>query len=190
LTTNEKLAGKLQRERAKREQLTALLESGDLDSAITLCVHQEQICRELGDNESLLRWVTLHVSILQDRGDMKGALALNNERERICRDKGKNQELAECLGAKAEILLKHPNMFKRMGARKVFEEQQNLCRDIGDEEGLANSLAIYASLLSKSAIGRNLSQEQLAEAVEIATRNGFQDILDFIRRGREAAARK
>jgi hypothetical protein len=194
LTTNEKLAGKLQRERAKREQLMALLESGDLDSAITLCVHQEQICRERGDNESLLSWVTLHVSILQDRGDIKGALALNKEQERICRDTGNNQGLADCLYTKADLLLKHPNRLKRMGLAKVLEEHQNLCRDIGDEEGLAKSLASYASVLSKSAIGRILSQEQLqeqlAEAEEIATRNGFQDILDFIHGIRESTDKK
>jgi hypothetical protein len=87
-------------------------------------------------------------------------------------------------------MLKHYNWFERMGLRKVFEEHQNLCRDIADEEGLAKSLASYASALSKSAIGRKISQEQLAEAEEIATRNGFQYILDFIHGIRESTDKK
>jgi hypothetical protein len=78
---------------------------------------------------------------------------------------------------------------KRLGLPKAIEEQQNLCRDIGDEEGLAWSLANFAWISKVGFLGKK-GQEQLDEAEEIATRNGFQDILDFIRRGREAFARK
>jgi len=190
LPANVELDRKLGPERALVELAKQHLGSGDSDGAIALCVHRERTWRERGDNEMLLRWLAAHVSILQDRGDIKGALALNKEQERICRDTGNNQGLADCLYTKANLMLKHYNWFERMGLRKVFEEHQNLCRDIADEEGLAKSLASYASALSKSAIGRKISQEQLAEAEEIATRNGFQYILDFIHGIRESTDKK
>jgi len=68
----------------------------------------------------------------------------------------------------------------------LLKEQERLCRELGEPHGLSTSLANQAMLLSNSP-GRRSEARQLAdEALAIAVRRGYQQLVPQFQRIRNS----
>jgi len=156
---------------------------GDLDGATALYKEQERLCRELGNKDGLQRALGNHANILKARGDVGSAMAHYREQERLCRELGNKNGLGASLGNQALILEARGDLD---GAIKLLKEQERLCRELGNPYGLSISLANRAGLLS-SIPDRRLEARRFAdEALAIATRHGYQQLVPQIQRIRDS----
>jgi len=109
--------------------------------------------------------------------DLDGAMALHKEEESSCRELGHKDGLSVSLGNQALILI---DRGKLDGTVALFKEQERLCREFGNLNGLSISLANQALLLSE-AHGRRREARRLAdEALAIATRHGYPQLVPRI----------
>jgi tetratricopeptide (TPR) repeat protein len=160
-----------------------LQDRGDLDGAMALHKEEERICRELGDKDGLSTSLGNQALILSDREDLDGAMALYKECERIWRELGNKQRLQALLGNQAPILFSRGDLD---GAMTLFKEQERLCRELGNPEGLSISLANQASMLEGSPERRSEARRLADEALAIATRHGYQQLVPGIQRIRDS----
>jgi tetratricopeptide (TPR) repeat protein len=159
-----------------------LQDRGELDGAMALHKEQERICRELGIKAGLQASLGNQANILYARGDLDGAMALLKEKERICRELGNKAGLQASLGNQAAILDARGDLD---GAMALLKEKERICRELGSPRDLSISLTNQALLLGKTpnrrAEGRRLADEALA----IATRHGYQQLVPQIQRIRD-----
>lgn len=68
----------------------------------------------------------------------------------------------------------------------LYKEEERFCREVGSTEGLSLMLAVQADLL-RTIPGRNIGAMHLVEeALEIATRHGYQQLIPQIESTRAA----
>jgi nephrocystin-3 len=164
-------------------QANILCYRGDLDGALALHKEQERLCRELGNKDGLSLSLAGQALILSSRGDLDGARGLHKVEERLCRELGNKHGLQASLGNQALIVKARGDL---NGAMALFKEQELLCRELGNPEGLSASLANQAELLG-STPGRRREARRLAnEALAIATRHGYQQLVPQIKRIRDS----
>src|ERR1019366_6947595 len=102
------------------------------------------------------------------------------EQERLCRELGNKEALQLALGNQAPILQTRGDLD---GAMALSKEQERLCRELGNPYGLATSLANQASQL-RGIQGRRREARRLAdEALAIATRHGYGQLIPPIPQG-------
>jgi tetratricopeptide (TPR) repeat protein len=135
---------------------------------------QERLCRELGNKDGLSNSLAGQALILKARGDLDGAMALHKEEERICRELGNKAGLQASLGNQAVILKARGDLD---GALALYKEQERICRELDNPQGLSISLANQALLLSKAPNRRDEARRLADEAVAIANRHGFQQLV-------------
>jgi nephrocystin-3 len=164
-------------------QAVTLKDRGDLDGAMALNKEKERICRELGNKDSLSNSLGNQALILKARGDLDGAMALYKEQERICRELGRKDSLSNSLGNQANILSHRGDLD---GAMALYKEKERICRELGNPQELSISLANQANLL-KGLPGRRGEARRLAEeALRIATRHGYRQLVPHIQRVRDS----
>jgi len=164
-------------------QALILQDRGDLDGAMALHNEVERFCRELGNKEGLSISLGNQALILKARGDLEGAMALRKEEERLCRELGNKHGLSYSLGGQAVILFTQGDLDDAM---RLYKEQERLCRELGNLDGLSVSLANQAELLN-STPGRRREARRLAdEALDIATRHGYQQLVPQFQRIRDS----
>jgi tetratricopeptide (TPR) repeat protein len=150
---------------------------------MALLKEQERICRELGNKDGLGMSLGNQANILYDRGDLDGAIALHKEEERICRELGNKDGLSGSLGNQANILYARGNLG---GAMALHKEQERICRELGNPQSLSISLANQAGILRRIP-GRSPEARRLSdEALTIATRHGYQQLVPQIRSIRDS----
>jgi tetratricopeptide (TPR) repeat protein len=164
-------------------QAAILKDCGDLDGAMALMKEQERICRELGNKDGLQISLGNQALILQDRGELDGAMALLKEQERICRELGKKDSLQISMGNQALILKARGDLD---GAMALYKEQERICRELGNPKGLSISLANQANLLKRLPGRRGEARRLAEEALRIATRHGYQQLITGIQRIRDS----
>ena len=102
-------------------QALILYARGDLDGAMALHQEQEQLCRELHNNNGLQVTLGNQALILFTRGDLDGATALHQEEERLCRELGDKKGLARALSNRALILYARGDLDGAMALHKEAE---------------------------------------------------------------------
>ena len=158
-------------------QANILAARRELDGAMALYKEGERLCRELGNKDGLQGSLCNQAVILYARGDLDGSMALLKEAEQLCRELGNKDRLQTTLHNEAVILRDRGDL---EGAMTLYKEQERLCRQLDNSHGLAASLASQASLLSTRP-GRVREARQLAnEALAIATRHGYQQLVPEI----------
>jgi len=141
---------------------------------MALYKEQERICRELGNRDWLSGSLGNQALIRKSRGDLDGAIALLKEQDRICRDLGNKDGMQASLSNQARILYARGDLD---GAMVLLKEAERICRELGDPEGLSISLANQADLL-KGLPGRRGEARGLAEeALRIATRHDYLQLV-------------
>ena len=156
---------------------------GDLDGAMALHKEEERLCRELANKDGLSYSLGNQAVILKARGDLDGAMALHKEEERLCRELGNKHGLQHTLGNQANILYARGNLD---GAMALHKEKERLCRELGNPEGLSVSLANQALVLSRTP-GRRREARRLAdEALAVATRHGYRQLIPQFQRIRDS----
>ena len=164
-------------------QASILKARGELDGAMALHKEEERICRELGNQDGLQRTLGNQANILWDRGDLDGATILHEEEERICRQLGDKAGLSSSIGNQALILDARGDLD---GAIELLMEQERLCRELSNPKGLSISLSNQAYLL-KDLPGRRGEARGLAEeALSIATRHSYQQLVPRFERIRDS----
>ena len=164
-------------------QANILYARGDLDGATALHKEEERLCRELGNKNGLAYTLGNQANIVYARGDLHGALVLHKEAERLCRELGNKAALQVALGQQALILKDRGDL---NGAMALHKEKERLCRELGNQHGLAISLANQASLIS-SVQGQRREARRLAdEALAIATRHGYHQLVPGLQRIRDS----
>ncbi len=164
-------------------QALILQDRGDLDGAMALHKEEERLCRELGNKNGLQRALGNQGVILQDRGDLDGAMALHKEEERLCRELGNKDGLQRALGNQGVILQDRGDLD---GAMALLKEQERLCRELGNPQRLSISLANQARLLRGTPDRRGEARRLAEEALAIATRHGYQQLVPRIQRIRDS----
>ncbi|MGA2170141.1 MAG: DUF4062 domain-containing protein [Terracidiphilus sp.] len=164
-------------------QALILGDRGDLDGAMAMLKEQGRLCRELGNKNSLAISLGNQANILRTRGDLEGSMALQKECERICRELGNIEVLQASLCNQASILANRGDLY---GAVALLEEQEGICREIGNPYGLSISLANRASILSNIPERRNEARRLANEALAIATRHGYQQLVLQCKRIRDS----
>ncbi|MGO8796772.1 MAG: tetratricopeptide repeat protein [Candidatus Sulfotelmatobacter sp.] len=161
------------------KQAVILCACGDLDGAMVLHKEAERLCREIGNKDGLQRTLGNQANVLYAGGDLDGAMALHKEAERLCRELGDKDALANTLGNEANILYARGDLD---GSVTLHKEEEHLFREVGNLWGLVTSLANQAAPLSRIP-GRARDARQLAsEALTIAARHGFQQLVPQIQR--------
>jgi tetratricopeptide (TPR) repeat protein len=156
---------------------------GDLGGAMVLYKESERICRELGNSNGILATLNNQALILHAHGNLDGAMALHKEQERICRELGNKDRLSGALGNQANILSDRGDL---EGAMALYREQERICRELGNPQGLSISLVNQANNLRRLP-GRMVEARRLAdEALSIATRHGYQQLVPQFGRIRDA----
>jgi ATP/maltotriose-dependent transcriptional regulator MalT len=150
---------------------------------MALSKEQERLCRELGKIDGLQASFGIQAAILFARRDLEGALSLLKEQERLCRELGNKEALQLALGNQAPIRQSRGDLD---GAMALSKEQERLCRELGNPYGLAASLANQASQL-RAIQGRRREARRLAdEALAIATRHGYGQLIPQIQQVRNS----
>ncbi len=90
---------------------------------------------------------------------------------------GNKDGLQRTLGNQAVILYSCGELD---GAMARFKEQERLCRELGNPEGLSRSLANQALLLSSTPDRRREARRLADEALAIATRHGYRQLVPGI----------
>jgi len=155
-------------------QALILHSRGDLDAAMALMKEQERLCRELGNKDGVQRSLGNQAVNLRSRGDLNGAMALSKEQERLCRELGDKDSLEASLGTQANILYSQGNL---SGAMALQKEKESLCRELGNPYGLAISLVNQAFMLRDIAGKRDEARRLAAEALEIASRHDYRQLI-------------
>ncbi len=164
-------------------QANILYVSGDLDGATALHKEEERICRELGNKNELSKLLGNQALILRTRGDLDGALALFQEVEHISSELGDKNTLSKSRSGQALILKTLGNLD---GAMVLHKEDERICRELNDLHGLSISMVNQANLL-KGFPGRSGEARRLAEeALRIATRHGYQQLIPQFQRIRDS----
>ena len=164
-------------------QALILKNRGDLDGAMALYKGQERICRELGNKAGLSASFGNQAVILQARGDLDGAMALYKDAERLYRELGNKAGLSASFGNQAVILQARGDLD---GAMALYKDAERLYRELGNPEGLSASLANQA-LIVKGLPGRRGEARGLAEeALRIATRHGYRQLVPQFQRIRDS----
>ncbi|MGA2457752.1 MAG: DUF4062 domain-containing protein [Terriglobales bacterium] len=165
------------------EQAVILYSRGDLDGAMALHKEEERLCRELGKKVALAGALGNQALVLYSRGDLDGAMVLHKEAERLCRELGNKQGLQASLGGQALILYSRGDLD---GAMALLKAQERLCRELGNPEGLSISLSNQAELLSGAPDRRGEARRLADEALAIATRHGYRQLLPEFQRIRDS----
>ena len=164
-------------------QANILYVSGDLDGATALHKEEGRICRELGNKNELSKLLGNQALILRTRGDLDGALALFQEVEHISSELGDKNTLSKSRSGQALILKTLGNLD---GAMVLHKEDERICRELNDLHGLSISMVNQANLL-KGFPGRSGEARRLAEeALRIATRHGYQQLIPQFQRIRDS----
>jgi nephrocystin-3 len=164
-------------------QALILKARGDPDGAMALLKEQERLCRELGDKDGLQAALYNQANILYAREDLDGAMALLKEQERLCRELGNKDGLLRALGSQANILSSRGDLD---GAMALYNESERLCRELGNPRELSISLANQADTLERIPDRRAEARRLADEALVIATRHGYQELVPQIQRIRDS----
>ena len=164
-------------EGALGNQALILKARGDLDGATALHKEEERFCRELGNKQGLQASLGNQANILYARGNLESAMALYRQQDRLCRELRNPEGLSTSLGNQALILDTRGDLD---GAMALLKEQERLCREFDNPRGLSISLANQALVLGRTP-GRRCEARRLAdEALAIATRHGYQQLVPKI----------
>ncbi len=110
-------------------------------------------------------------------------MALHKQAERLCRELGNKDGLRISLGNQANILSSRRDLD---GAMALHKEQERLCRELGNPEGLSISLANQARLLIVTPDRRGEARRLADEALAIATRHGYRQLVPEFQRIRDS----
>jgi tetratricopeptide (TPR) repeat protein len=155
----------------------------DLDGAMALYKEVGRLFRELGNKEGLATTLGNQAAILKTRGELGDAMALYKEAERLDRELGNKDGLRAILGGQATTLYARGDLD---GALALYKEQERLCLELGNLRALCISFADQAALLDIMP-GRRRDALQLAdEALAIATRHGYRQLVPRIQAIRES----
>jgi tetratricopeptide (TPR) repeat protein len=138
---------------------------------------------ELGNKDGLERILGCKANILWERGDLDGALAIYKEQERICRELEKKLGLGDSLGNQALILEERGHLDS---ALSMLKEVEGIFRDLDHPHELSTSLANQALLLSRAPDHRGEARRLADEALAIATRHGYQNLVPQFQRIRDS----
>jgi len=162
---------------------TLIADRGDVDGAMALYKEHERLCRELGNKNGLQRSLGNQATILYTRGDLDGAMELHKEEESICRELGNKDELQISLGNQAMILCARRDLDEAM---VLYKEREHVCRGLGNPDGLCRSLAGQASILIGTPGRRGEAKKLADEALAIAIRHGFRQLVPQFQRIRNS----
>jgi tetratricopeptide (TPR) repeat protein len=157
--------------------------TGKTEAALRVCALLVEHYREHGDHVRLQGALGGQANILYGRGDFDSAIALHKEAERLCRELGNKQGLQASLGGQALILYSRGDLD---GAMALLKAQERLCRELGNPEGLSISLSNQAELLSGAPDRRGEARRLADEALAIATRHGYRQLLPEFQRIRDS----
>jgi tetratricopeptide (TPR) repeat protein len=164
-------------------QARILQDRGDLDGTMALLKEQEHLCRELGNKDRLARVLGSQATIFRQRGDLDGAIVLHGEIERLCRELGNKMGLAQTLNNRARLLSSRGDLD---GAIGLYKESERLGRELSDPQSLLISLASQAALLCDIPSLRLEASRIADEALTIATRHGYAQLVSQIQRIRDS----
>ena len=164
-------------------QALILSSRGELDGAMALLDGAERLCLELGNKDGLEPILGSKANILWERGDLDGALAIYKEQERICREIGKKLGLGDSLGNQALIFQERG---KLNSALSMLKEVEGIFRDLDHPHGLSTALANQALLLSRDPKHRAEAHQLANEALAIATRHGYRQLIPHFQRIRDS----
>jgi tetratricopeptide (TPR) repeat protein len=158
-------------------------DTGKPEAALRVRAHLVEHYREQGDRANLQAALGNQALILYARGDLDGAMVLHKEEERLCRELGNKDGLQRTLCNQASILYARGDLD---GAMALHKEQERLCRELGNPQSLSISLANQALVLSRTP-GRRREARRLAdEALAIATRHGYRQLIPQFQRIRDS----
>jgi len=137
-------------------QAVILYKQGYLSSAMRLHKEEEQIYRNLGNWDGLMRTFGNQALIFEAYGDLESAMFLHKKEEQICESMENKNGLQISLGNQAIILEKKGRLEQAM---KIHKRGEQICRDIGNWNGLQRSLGNQAIILRK--------EKKLDEAMDL-----------------------
>ena len=138
---------------------------------------EERLCRELGNKQGLQASLGNQANILYARGNLESAMALYRQQDRLCRELRNPEGLSTSLGNQALILDTRGDLD---GAMALLKEQERLCREFDNPRGLSISLANQDLVLSRTPGRRRAARRLADEALAIATRHGYQQLVPKI----------
>jgi hypothetical protein len=110
-------------------------------------------------------------------------LAIYKEQERICREIGKKLGLGDSLGNQALIFQERGNLDS---ALSMLKEVEGIFRDLDHPHGLSTALSNQALLLSRDPKHRAEAHQLANEALAIATRHGYRQLIPHFQRIRDS----
>ena len=161
---------------------------GDQRVALDLLKRQIVICREIGHKHDIYASLIAQANILDELGELEQAAELLRNAENICREIGDKSTLGDCLEREARIIAKQTSRekekYKDATVTKLsskFAESEKIYRELGNPKELAEALLTHSILLAFNVEQPNVALQLADEALEIATNNGLEELINKIR---------
>jgi tetratricopeptide (TPR) repeat protein len=145
--------------------------SGEIDDAMHHFEEQEQISRQVGNQDGLEASLGGQGSVKRYRGQSAEALLLFEEQEKICRLIGNVRNLQASLNNQGLVQWETGN-FKQ--AMTLFESVEQTCRKLGDVEVLWHTLYNQAEILFRHLGNPGSARKKVSEAVAILRKTGLE----------------
>ena len=148
--------------------------TGILDMGMRLCKEQEQIYKELGDENGLQISLGKQGSIHQVLGNFDEAMRLHKEQERICTELGNKDGLQMSLDKQGSI---HQVLGNLDEAMKLHKESARICKELGNKDGFQISLGnqgVIHEILGNFDDAMRLHEEQERICKEQGNKDGLR----------------
>jgi len=147
---------------------------GDLKGALALFRRAEQLCRELGNKEQFCNTLGDEATVYMSCGQNDEAMRLLLIIEGMFREMNNKRGLVKAIGNRAAILMARGDLD---GAMILNQEIEPICRQISSPECLSICLANQAIILSQRPAMKCDARRLADEALAIATRHGYQQLV-------------
>jgi tetratricopeptide (TPR) repeat protein len=156
---------------------------GDLKGALALFRRAEQLCRELGNKEQFCNTLGDEATIYMSCGQNDEAMRLLLIIEGMFREMNNKRGLVKAIGNRAAILMARGDFD---GAMALNQEIEPICRLISSPESLSICLANQALILLQRPAMKREARRLADEALAIATRHGYQQLVPQFQRIRDS----